>query len=84
MKLIPIVTAIVATATPALASSGQEAMGPSLLALLFLGFGSLIVVCQLVPGLMLFCSMLKGLFSSAATKSVPQTDAKHHDSLLIS
>lgn len=84
MKLITIVTAIVAAATPVLASSGQETMGPSLLALLFLGFGSFIVVCQLIPGLVLFCSMLKGFFSGAATKSVPQTNSKHHDSLLIS
>lgn len=77
MKLmIATIMAIMVKTTPALASGGQETMGTGLLALLFLGFGSLIVVCQLIPGVMLFCSMLKGLFSGAATKSVPRTDAK--------
>jgi hypothetical protein len=77
MKLIiAAVTAIMVKTTPVLASSGQETMGTSLLAFLFLGFGSFIVVCQLIPGLVLFCSMLKGLFNGAATKSVPRTDAK--------
>jgi hypothetical protein len=76
MKLITIVALIMIAATPGLASSGQETMGTGLMALLFLGFGSLIVVCQLIPGVMLFCSMLKGLFNGAATKSAPRTDAK--------
>jgi hypothetical protein len=77
MKLIiAVVTAIMVKATPVLASSGQETMGTSLLALLFLGFVSFIVVCQLIPGLVLLCSMLKGLFNGAATKSVPRMDAK--------
>ena len=77
MKLmIAAVTAIMVKTTPALASSGQETMGTGLMALLFLGFGLLIVVCQLIPGVMLFCSMIKGLFNGAATKSVPRTEAK--------
>jgi hypothetical protein len=76
MKLIiAAVAAIMVKTTPVLASSGQEIMGTGLLALLFLGFGSFIIVCQFIPGLALFCSMLKGLFNSAATKSVPRTDA---------
>ena len=76
MKLIiAVVTAIMVKTTPVLASSGQETVGTGFLALLFLGFGSLIVICQLIPGLALFCSMLKGLFNSTATKSVPRTDA---------
>ncbi|MBU1183630.1 MAG: hypothetical protein KJ663_00400 [Proteobacteria bacterium] len=62
--------------TPALASSGQETMGTSLLVLLFLGFGALIVICQLIPGLVLFCSMLKGLFGSAEKNTMPKTGAK--------
>lgn len=77
MKLIMTVfTAIMVEVTPALASSGQESVGTSLLVLLFLGFGALIVVCQLIPGLVLFCSMLKGLFDSAAKNTMPKTGAK--------
>jgi len=77
MKLIiTVLTAIMVKATPALASSGQETMGTSLLVLLFLGFGALIVICQLIPGLVLFCSMLKGLFDSAAKNTMPKTGAK--------
>jgi hypothetical protein len=77
MKLITaILTAIMLTTTPVLASNGQETMGASLLVLLFLGFGALIVVCQLIPSLMLFCSMIKGLYDSAAKGAMPKTGAK--------
>jgi hypothetical protein len=77
MKLITaILTAITASATSTLASNGQETMGGSLLVLLFLGFGSFIVVCQLIPSIALFCSMLKGLFDSAAKDTMPKTGVK--------
>lgn len=76
MKLITIVTAIMIAATPVLASGGEETTGISLLAILFLGFGILIVACQLIPSLILFCSMLKGLFDSAVKNTAPKTDAK--------
>ena len=77
MKLITaILMMIMLTTTPVLASSGQEIMGTSLLVLLFLGFGALIIVCQLIPSVMLFCSMLKGLFHIAAPETVPKTGAK--------
>ncbi len=71
-----ILTAMMLTTTPALASSDMETGGISLLVLLFLGFGALIVACQLVPSLMLFCSMLKGLFNNAAHDTLPKTGAK--------
>lgn len=77
MKLITaILTAIMVNATSALASSGQETMGASLLVLLFLGFGAFIVVCQLIPSIVLFCSMLKGLFDGAAKSTMPKTGVK--------
>jgi hypothetical protein len=78
MKLITaILTAIMLTTTPVLASSGQETMGTSLLVLLFIGFGALIAVCQLIPSLMLFCSMIKGLYDGAAKdNTMPKTGAK--------
>jgi hypothetical protein len=54
----------------------METAETGLLVLLFLGFGALIVACQLVPSLMLFCSMLKGLFSTTAHGTIPKTGAK--------
>ncbi len=77
MKLITaILTAIMVNATSALASSGQETMGTSLLVLLFLGFGAFIVSCQLIPSIVLFYSMLKGLFDCAAKGTMPKTGVK--------
>ncbi|MEW6333998.1 MAG: hypothetical protein AB1558_06990 [Thermodesulfobacteriota bacterium] len=77
MKLCLAATAaIMAEATPLLASSMQEAKGPGLLLLLFLGFGSLIVLCQFIPAFVLFYAMLKGLFRGTATKAIPRTNVK--------
>ncbi|MHB8909368.1 MAG: hypothetical protein ACYDAA_10880 [Syntrophales bacterium] len=77
MKLITAtLTAILVNATSVLASSGQETMGTSLLVFLFLGFGAFIVVCQLIPSIVLFGSMLKGLFDSAAKGTMPKTGVK--------
>jgi hypothetical protein len=71
-----ILTAIMLMTIPALASSDMETAGTSVLVLLFLGFGALIVACQLVPSLILFCSMLKGLFSNTAHDTLPKTGAR--------
>jgi hypothetical protein len=77
MKLITaVLTTIMVNETSALASSGQETMGTSLLVLLFLGFGALIVVCQLIPSIVLFCSMFKELFDSATKGTMPKTGVK--------
>ena len=77
MKLkLAILTAITLTTTTALASGETEATGTSLLVLLFLGFSALIIACQLFPSLLLFCSMLKGLFSTPAHDTIPKTGAK--------
>ncbi|OGP84411.1 MAG: hypothetical protein A2V87_09605 [Deltaproteobacteria bacterium RBG_16_58_17] len=74
--IIALVTVMMVKTVPALASSGQETMGPSLLLLLFFGFGALIVVCQLIPSLVLFCSMMKGLFGKAVKNPMPVIDEK--------
>lgn len=75
MKLIiNVLTTLVVTATPLPASNGPETMGTSLLIILFLGFGALIVVCQLIPGLVIFCSMMKGLFRGTTIKPMPVPD----------
>ncbi len=63
--------ALMATVAPAFASGSPEPAGPGLLVGLFMAFGVLIVLCQLVPGAVLFASLVKTLFGSPAKKSVP-------------
>ncbi len=74
MKIImTTLTDVMAESTPALAFKDPETMGISLLVLLFLGLGALIIVFQLMPGLLLFGSMLRGLFSKAEIHQLPKT-----------
>ena len=65
--------ALIATVTPALASGGPETAGTGLLVSLFIAFGILIVLCQLVPGAILFASIIKTLFGTTAKKTEPVT-----------
>lgn len=53
----------------AMAASGAENEG-GWLTTLFIAFGVLIIVFQLFPGLFLFGSMMKGLFSRPAGETV--------------
>jgi hypothetical protein len=77
MKIImKILAAILVGATPALASSDPDTAEGSLLVLLFLGFGALIVVLQLIPSLLLFGSMLKGLFGGAQNHPLPKSGTR--------
>jgi hypothetical protein len=48
---------------PAIAATEANPEGSNLLLAVFLGFGAMIVVFQLIPSLILFGSMLKGIFS---------------------
>jgi len=50
-------------ASAALAAPAAEGQGGSLLLTLFIGFFALIVVFQLVPAVLLFVGIVKGLFS---------------------
>lgn len=70
MKAIRL-TALTLLAVPAaaLAASGAETEGNGFLVTLFLAFGALIIVFQLIPGLVLFGSMLKGLFTRSAPEN---------------
>jgi hypothetical protein len=61
--------ALMAMATPAMAG-GMETEGTSLVTILLVGFGALIVVAQLIPALVLFGGMVKGLFRAAAIKTM--------------
>lgn len=54
------------SAAPALAAGAAEGeKGSGFLLILFLVFGALIIVFQLIPGLVLFVSMIRALFSGA-------------------
>jgi hypothetical protein len=71
-----VIPAILASATAALAADGTQAGGLSPLLIFFLAFFALIVVFQLIPGLLLFFSMLRGLFSPASRKTAATVGAK--------
>jgi hypothetical protein len=76
MKLvISILAVMMVKATTVLAAGSQETMEISGLMILFLVFGALIIVCQLIPCLVLFYSMLKGLFGHTAQKALPKAGA---------
>jgi hypothetical protein len=66
---------LIGTATVAHAS-GIQAEGGNLLVTLFLGFGAVILVFQLVPALILLGSMIKGLLSLNTPATVSADDAK--------
>ena len=59
------------TATNALATSGGETVELNIMTVLFMGFGALIIVFQLIPGVILFAGMIKGALSPADKKSEP-------------
>ncbi len=67
---------LVAMATPAIAAGGMETEGTSLITVLLIVFGALIVVGQLIPGIVLFGGMVKGLFGHDTTKTEPVADHK--------
>jgi hypothetical protein len=62
------IIALIATST-AFAASGAQTEDSGLLVALFLGVGALIVAFQLLPGLTLFGSMMKGLLPGKGIKS---------------
>ena len=61
--------ASVAWAMPALAAGQTHDEGGSLMMVLFLGFGALILVFQLFPGLALFTVMLKEILTGTRRKA---------------
>ncbi len=73
MRAIMITLASVA---PVLAAEGHNGKGTGILLVLFLGFAALIIVFQFIPGLVLFASMLRGLFTSAPKKTLHEGHGK--------
>jgi hypothetical protein len=55
--------AMLAWIPPAMAAGAEESEGSGFLVTLFLGFGAMIIIFQLLPSLILFGSMLRGLVS---------------------
>jgi len=53
----------------AYAAPGAEGEGVGLLGYLFAGFFAVIIVSQLVPAVILFVGMLKGVFSSSEKRA---------------
>jgi hypothetical protein len=72
-RMMTISGALMVTTTPVLAFGGPEATGTSMWVMLFLGFGALIIVCQMIPGLVLLSSMLKTLFRKTVKETAPLT-----------
>jgi hypothetical protein len=62
---------LIMIAGSAFADTGASATENGWLWMLFLGFAALIVVFQLVPSMILFGSMLKGLFGEPVKRSSP-------------
>jgi len=62
-------TASIAWALPALASGRANDEGGSILIVLFFGFGALVLVTQLFPGVGLFAVILRELLTGARRKS---------------
>lgn len=69
------VAATLAAARGALAAVPATPAGPGLLTVVFLGFGALIVVAQLVPALTLFASMIASLFSAGRAEGTAVSGA---------
>jgi hypothetical protein len=67
------IIAMLITATEALAYGGGESgEGLSFMMILFMGFGAVIIVCQIFPALILFCGMVKGIMAPAVKKATAE------------
>ena len=60
----------VGSASVVYAATGAPSEGAGLLTYCFVGFFAMIIVSQLVPAMVLFAGMVKGLFSHAEKTSV--------------
>jgi hypothetical protein len=74
--LMRTVILILASVTTTLAANGSVVKGSSILLILFLGFAALIIVFQFIPGLVLFTTLLKSLFTLVPKKATETSSAK--------
>lgn len=68
MKML--LSMVIGSASAVYAASGVQGEDAGILAYFFVGFFALIIVTQLVPAMILFFGMVKGLFSSSEKTSV--------------
>lgn len=61
------------TGATAYAARGQETEPMGIMTLAFLGFFAVVIVMQLIPGIVLFFSMVYGLFSANRKVALPAT-----------
>ena len=70
MKAIKlIVPMVMSTTSAAYAATNAQSEGAGILTYFFIGFFALIIVSQLVPAMILFAGMVKGLFASSEKTS---------------
>ena len=68
MKML--ISMVIGSASAVYAASGVQGEDAGILAYFFVGFFALIIVTQLVPAMILFFGMVKGMFSSSEKTSV--------------
>jgi hypothetical protein len=78
-KLFCAVAALMGSATSVFAAPGGDNSGGGILLTAFLIFGALIIVFQLIPGIILFVSMLKGLFAPGLKEKAAVISEKNGD-----
>lgn len=69
-----IIPAILGSATAAVAAESASGSGTSPLTIIFLAFFGLVVAFQLIPGVILFISALKGVFGKRAAHTEAETN----------
>ena len=71
MKTMRMMVAMIAgSASAAYAASGMQSQETGILVYFFIGFFALIVISQLVPAVILFVGMIKGVFARSEKASV--------------
>ena len=68
MKLL--ISMVAGSSSAAYAATGTHGEGAGILTYFFLGFFALIIVSQLVPAMILFVGMVKGVFARPEKSSV--------------
>lgn len=69
-----IVPALLGSATVAAAAENTSSSGTSPLTILFLAFFALVIAFQLIPGVILFISALKGVFGKRVAHHEAETN----------
>ena len=67
MKLV--IPMVMSTTSAAYAATSAQSEGAGILTYFFIGFFALIIVSQLVPAMILFVGMVKGLFAGSEKAS---------------